>query len=186
MEGKRMENFDFAIADAQLADAEGMGEVFYKGWLATYPNEEHRITLDDIEDRWKNRNSPERLARRREQLAHPHAGEKTLVAKIGEKIVGVCRVMKHADKNQLQAIYVLPEYHEVGIGTKLWQEAQGFLDPTQHTIVEVVVYNHKAVKFYESLGFKDTGKRMADPRFTMKSGAVIPEMEMRKEAVTAP
>jgi ribosomal protein S18 acetylase RimI-like enzyme len=50
--------------------------------------------------------------------------------------------------------------------------------------VEVATYNANAIRFYEGLGFVDTGKRMSDPKFTMKSGAIIPEMEMRREATS--
>lgn len=173
-------NIDITIATP--ADVEGMQEVFYRGWLATYPNVEHGITVDDIEDRYKDRLSSEKLAQRREQAANPLEGQTTLVAKKGGKVVGLCRVSKHSDRNQLYAIYILPEYHGQGIGTAMWNAAEQYLDPAKHTVVEVATYNAKAIKFYEGLGFVDTGKRMSDPKFAMKSGAVIPEMEMRREA----
>jgi hypothetical protein len=35
-------------------------------------------------------------------------------------------------------------------------------------------------------GFTDTGKRMSNSKFKMKSGALIPEMEMRREAEISP
>ncbi len=162
-----------------------MQEVFYKSWLATYPNEKHGITVDDIEDRHKNRYDPERLAKRRDQMADPPEGETTLVAKDNDTIVGVCRVTRHPDRNRLYAIYVLPGYHGQGVGTAMWQAAQHYLDQTKHTTVKVAIYNTKAIKFYKGLGFVDTGRRMSDPKFTMKSGAVIPEIEMRREAESA-
>ncbi len=173
------------ISIATPEDVEGMQEVFYHGWLATYPNAEHGITVDDIEDRYKDRLSPEKLAQRREQAANPLEGQTTLVAKKDDKVVGLCRVSKHPDRNQLYAIYVLPEYHGQGVGTAMWNAAQQYLDASKHTIVEVATYNDKAIEFYKRLGFVDTGKRMSDPKFTMKSGSVIPEMEMRREAESA-
>lgn len=115
-------------------------------------------------------------------MTNPPEGQTTLVAKKGDKVVGVCRATKHVDHNQLYAVYVLPEYHGHGIGTAMWQEVQQYLDPTKPTMVEVAIYNAKAIKFYERLGFADTGRRMRDPKFTLKSGAIIPEMEMRREA----
>jgi ribosomal protein S18 acetylase RimI-like enzyme len=172
------------IAPVTPDDVVGMQDVFYRGWLATYPNAEHGITVDDIEDRYKDRYSEERLAKRREQASNPPGGETVLIARKNGKVVGVCRVMKHPDRNQLYAIYVLPEYHRQGIGTTMWKAAQEYLDPAKHTIVEVAIYNANAIKFYEGLGFVDTGKRMSDPKFTMKSGAIIPEMEMRREAIS--
>lgn len=170
-----------SIAPETPDDVRGMQEVFYRAWLATYPNAEQGITVDDIEDRYKDRYSEEKLAKRREQASNPPAGETTLIAREDDKVVGVCRVMKQADRNQLYSIYVLPEYYGHGIGTAMWKAAQQYLDPAKHTIVEVATYNANAIKFYEGLGFVDTGKRMKDPKFTMKSGAIIPEMEMRRE-----
>jgi ribosomal protein S18 acetylase RimI-like enzyme len=172
------------IAPVTTDDVVGMQDVFYRGWLATYPNVEHSITVDDIEDRYKDRLSEDKLRTRREQIANPPEGQTTLIAKKDGKVVGVCRVTKHPDRNQLYAIYVLPEYHGQGIGTAMWNAVQQYLDPTKHTIVEVAVYNTNAIKFYEGLGFVDTGKRMSDPKFTMKSGSIIPEMEMRREATS--
>jgi ribosomal protein S18 acetylase RimI-like enzyme len=78
----------------------------------------------------------------------------------------------------LQAIYVLPEYQGRGVGKALWNEIRKNFDPKRKTIVNVAIYNIKAISFYEKLGFKDTGKRWQDETFKMKSGSRIPEMEM--------
>jgi hypothetical protein len=34
------------------------------------------------------------------------------------------------------------------------------------------------MEFYKRLGFQDTGKRWEDEKFKMKSGAVLPQLEM--------
>jgi ribosomal protein S18 acetylase RimI-like enzyme len=175
---------EIIIARATPDDVLGIQDVTYRGWLATYPNAEHGITVDDIEDWYRDRHTEERIAQWRERMANPPDGETTLIAKEGGKIVGALRAIKHADRNQIYAIYVLPEHHGRGIGTAMWQKAQHYLDSNKHSIVEVAIYNTKAIMFYGRLGFTDTGKRMSNPRFKMKSGAVIPEMEMRREAET--
>jgi len=90
----------------------------------------------------------------------------------------MCRFLNKEDFNQLQAIYVLPTYQHKGVGKALWNTASKFINPDKKTIVQVADYNEKAIKFYEKLGFVDTGKRFSDKKFTMKSGAIIPEMEM--------
>ena len=172
---------NISIAVAVPDDVWSMQDVFYRGWLATYPNAEIGLTVDDVEDWYKDRYDEEKLQKRREQIANPIDGQTTLVAKDDDKVVGVCRVTKSPDHNQLYAIYVLPEYHRRGIGTAMWDRVQQHLDPTKHTIVEVATYNTKAIDFYEGLGFLDTGERKSDPKFTMKSGATIPEMVMRRE-----
>jgi ribosomal protein S18 acetylase RimI-like enzyme len=64
------------------------------------------------------------------------------------------------------------------VGTAIWHEAAKFIDPTKDTFLEVADYNENAINFYKKLGFEDTGKRITDERFRMKSGSIIPEMEM--------
>lgn len=168
---------DIRIEKAKPHDVEGMQEVFYRSWLATYPNAEYGITVADIEDRFKDRLSPDVVEKRKERLAHPVAGETTLVARDGEKVVGLCRVVVHEDKNEQQAFYLLPEYRRRGIGTRLWREAQKYTDPSKPSIVDVAPYNTPAIKFYGSLGYVDTGKRL-EGRFVFKSGVQLPEIEM--------
>lgn len=175
---------EITIARATPDDVLGIQDLTYQGWLATYPNAEYGITVDDIEDWYKDRHTKEKIAQWRERMANPPDGETTLTAKGFGVVVGAIRVIKHPDRNQISAIYVLPRHHGRGIGTAMWQEAQQYLDTNKHSIVEVAIYNTKALEFYGRLGFKDTGKRMSNPRFKMKSGVVIPEMEMRREAET--
>lgn len=166
------------ITIAAQTDAQEIQEVLYRTWLATYPNEEFRITMDDIEDKFKDRNTEENLARRRKQISNQSDTKATFVAKEADRIVGLCRMIRHKDKNQLIAIYVLPEYQGKGVGISLWHNAQKFFDGTKDTIVQVATYNKNAIEFYKKLGFQDTGKRLKDDKFKMKNGAIIPEMEL--------
>lgn len=161
-----------------LKDVYGIQEVLYRTWLATYPNEEFKITADDIEDRFKNRKSKEALEKRKKQISSLPDTEVVLVAKEGNKVIGFCRASKHEDRNQLHAIYVLPEYQRRNIGKSFWYQAQKYFDRSKDTIVQVAEYNYMAIKFYMKLGFRDTGKRWKDEKYKMKSGAMIPEMEM--------
>ncbi|MBP9757316.1 MAG: GNAT family N-acetyltransferase [Candidatus Pacebacteria bacterium] len=166
------------IEETRPEHVEQAQEVFYQTWLHTYPNEAAGITVDDIEDRWKDRNSAERLERRRSELLKADPNQKYLVAIDGKKVVGVCVATKSAELNKLNAIYVLPEYQGAGIGTMLWNEVRTFFDPSLPVTVGVATYNTSAIQFYEKLGFTDTGRRYSDERFKMNSGAMIPEMEM--------
>lgn len=160
------------------ADAQGIQEVLYRTWLATYPNEEFGITVDDVEDRFKDRKWEEALAKRKKYISDPPIGDTMLLAKDVQRIVGLCRVIRHEDKNELAAIYVLPEYQGTGVGKLLWQQAKKCFDSERNTIVQVATYNKNAIRFYEKIGFCDTGKRWSDEKYRMKSGAVLPLMEM--------
>jgi len=169
------------IVEAAPEDVRGMQEVYQETWLDTYPDEEAGITREDIEDFHKDILSEKRLAERAEQVAHPKEGHTILLAKEGSKVVGVCYLITSGEQNRLRSLYVRPGYQGKGVGRKLWAEAKKRLDPGKETMVSVATYNKKAIDFYEKLGFRDTGRRFSDERFRMKSGNVIPQMEMKLE-----
>jgi len=165
------------IREARPEDVEGIQTVFYQTWLATYPNEEAGITREDIEYRWKDAFSEERLAKRRDELEDP-ASEPIFVALEDKKVVGICRVESGAEANRIAAIYVLPEYQGVGIGKSLFSAADEYLGGEKDMLVGVATYNANAIAFYTKMGFADTGRRFTEERHRMKSGVNIPQMEM--------
>jgi ribosomal protein S18 acetylase RimI-like enzyme len=171
---------EVTIAVATAADALGMADVHYAAWLATYPNAEHGITVEDVQHRLRNYKAPERMADRQSRLENPPDGHTTLVAKIAGAVVGFCHVIKHADANQLAAIYIHPDQHGKGIGTALWRASHPYLWVDKPTYVMVATYNRKAIAFYEGLGFTDTGERLQEERFRLKSGSIIPELKMQR------
>lgn len=159
-------------------DVLGILTVLYKTWLATYPNEQYGITVDDIEDSYKDFFTEENLAKRKESMKNIPENQNRLIAKIDGQIVGASTLVIREEFNQLQTIYVLPEFQGKGIGKAFFENHKKFLDPHKDTIVHVATYNEGAIRFYESLGFVDTGKRFSEERFKMKSGAMLPEMEL--------
>ncbi len=177
------ETKDIHVDRARPEDIPGVQEVLYHAWLATYPNEKAGVTIDDIEDRFKDRFTNEQLLRREKLSANPPEGEAFVVAKIHGLVVGLCSPVRKSDRNQLQRIYVHPQYHRQGVGTALWEKAKEYMDMTKPTYVELVDYNEKARHFYEKLGFRDTGRRWLSKTLKMKSGANPVEMEMVLQAV---
>jgi ribosomal protein S18 acetylase RimI-like enzyme len=171
------EPLKITIERARPEDAEGVFEVHYRTWLATYPNPKVGVTVDDVEARYADR-SPERMTKRRERLMQPPEGTTTLIAREGAKVVGVCDVVAKSDRNQIAMIYVLPEQQRKGIGNMLWEEGKKYVDMTKDTYVEVADYNEQAINFYKKLGFVPTGRTFTDENYRLKSGAIIPEMEM--------
>ena len=172
------------IEEAKPEHVEGMQEVFYRTWLDTYPNAEAGITVEDVEERFKGKNSEERLTKRRADILNHEPNKKYFVALDGQKVAGLCRVEKDEKENRLNAIYVLPGYQGQGIGMMLWNEIRSFFDPEKDIHLSVVEYNQKAINFYSRLGFLDTGRRHTDEWMRMSSGAIIPETEMRRKADT--
>jgi ribosomal protein S18 acetylase RimI-like enzyme len=167
------------IGKPKKEDAKGIQELFYRAWLATYPNKYLGITIEDVEEKFKNRLSPEAIEKRLNDIANTSPDRLFLIAKDGERVVGVCRVKKMEEFNELEAIYVLPDSHRQGIGSMMWERAREFFGDKNDIIVKVAEYNIQAVNFYKKLGFVDTGKRFSQERFKMPvSGNLIPEMEM--------
>lgn len=160
-------------------DVPQIQEVFYRTWLETYPNDEIGITRVDIEEQFKDRFSQEYIAKRAENLSKMPENQNFLVAKYLGNVVGVCRMIIRDEYNQLQSIYVLPEYQRLGIGKMFWNKALDFFEKNKKIIVQVATYNVKTIEFYKKLGFIDTGKRFTEERHRMPiSGVLIPEMEM--------
>lgn len=159
-------------------DARGIVTVLYKTWLATYPNPDHGITTEDIEESYKHSFSEESIKKQQENLRSIPKHHTRVIATDGDVVVGTAMMVRNEDTNQLKTIYVLPEYQGNGIGTLLWNELAACIDPTKDTIVHVADYNQRAINFYKKLGFVDTGKRWKDTSFCLKSGAAIPEMEL--------
>ena len=166
------------ISLARPEDAKEAQLVFYQTWLHTYPNEEHGITLDAIKQRYAGRLTDEGIARFADKIANPEPNTQFLVARQDNKIIGACRLRKDDMQNQLGAIYVLPEWQRLGVGDKLWQEAQRFFDADKDIVVNVATYNNKAINFYKKLGFVDTGKRFSEENFRLAGDVSLPEMEM--------
>lgn len=166
------------VSDALPEDAEGITTVLYQTWLDTYPNEEVGITREDVEDSYRDSFTPEKISAMAEGIRNLSDNKKRVVAKIDGRVVGMATMSILEEYNQLRTIYVLPEFQGQGVGKKLWQEVKNFTDPKKDIVVHVADYNKKTIEFYKKLGFVDTGKRWQDDRWKMKSGAMIPEMEM--------
>lgn len=164
-------------------DVRDIQDVFYKTWLATYPNEEAGVTVADIEERFKDRYSEENIEKRTRNITEVSNNKLFLIAKDEGVVIGVCLLRKEDSRNELEAIYVLPDYQRKGIGLMFWEKANEFFDAEKDTIVHVAVYNENAIKFYKKIGFKETGKIFKEEKHRMPiSGSYIVQTEFVIEA----
>jgi ribosomal protein S18 acetylase RimI-like enzyme len=171
-------NKNYKIRKIKAEDVLALHNVYFLTWLDIYPNKEFNITAKDIVYKYEQRLTPKKIAESREKILQTKDNELKLLLEYQGEVVALCNVVKNQEYNQLQAIYVLPEYQRLGLGSSLWLEAKKFLDLNKKTIVHVAAYNNNAIRFYERLGFISTGKVYSDPRFKMRNGAIIPELEM--------
>ena len=168
---------NIAISKIKPEDALGVREVLRDAWIATYPNKDLGISEADIADSYKDLFTEESNRQYQERIKNFPDNIQTFVAKDGDRIVGVCRVILEKDSNELKMLYVRPEYQGKGIGKELWKQGKKLFNENLKTFVNVATYNDRAIKFYEKLGFKDTGKRFEEDHLQIGS-VPIPEMEM--------
>lgn len=177
---------DINIIRATPADAEGVTEVVYQGWLFSHLNEERGVGLTDIEEWFGHKRAEARLIRLRKRHRVRPASDHLFVAKAGGLVVGVCRIgrrPRNEECNQVYSLYVLPKYHGMGIGTALLTFAERYFDPTCPTILGVAVYNARAIDFYLRQGFVMTDRCLREPKaIRLASGATIPLAEMERPA----
>lgn len=171
-------NKEYKIRKIKPKDILALHNVYFLTWLDVYPNKEFNITAEDIIYKYEQRLAPKKITKGKKKILETKENELKLLLEYKGKVVALCNVVKNPEHNQLQAIYVLPNYQGLGIGSALWLEAVKFLDPSKKIIVHVASYNIKAIRFYEKIGFKSTGKVFIDERFKMRNGAIIPELEM--------
>jgi ribosomal protein S18 acetylase RimI-like enzyme len=182
MEGieKREKLPEIEVVLASEKDAEGIRNVQRDMWIATYPNEEYGITKEDIESKdWDN---PARVERWKAIALESSPIRRVWVAKEGERVVGFCAALKEENKNKLTAIYVLPETQGKSVGTKLMQQALGWLGSEKDTVVEVAKYNLNAIEFYKRFGFEGEQDIPAGPVADLPSGKTIPEIQMIRKS----
>lgn len=111
-------------------------------------------------------------------------GAKLSIAKIGEKAIGFALIGRE------YALYVLPEYHGSTVGLRLLNDVATEIINAKNLkkITFTVVPGTAAVKFYDQLGCKPTGRDISTESPTLRGGQALPliEMEMtRAEAVNS-
>lgn len=179
MENKDAASSNIAVIIATPDDVVGIMDVQRITWLDTYPNEEAGITREDVAARFdfsdEERNTY--IEKRRQSLTMDPDSH-YWVAKEGDNVVGFCGVQKFESINEVGALYVLPEYQGNGIGKRLFEEGLKWLGDEKKIKIEAASYNIKAIKFYKSFGFIETGNPVTSAPHVLPSGMTIPETEL--------
>ncbi|MFZ1109814.1 MAG: GNAT family N-acetyltransferase [Rhodomicrobium sp.] len=175
------------ISIAGPEDARGIRAVQYKLWLANTVNEPSSRSIDGAnkmrsascretlpkEDGSKREND----GRDSRKNSLPESG--TVVAKLNRTLVGFCTVVRGSEQNSLSEIYVIPAYQGKKIGRRLWDSARQFIDEKKDTTVALLRLNTPAKKFYEGLGFAETGVSWEGENVKHGDGATVIEMILR-------
>ena len=163
------------ITKAIASDAEALSNIKLAIWLDTYLNEELNITAEDIYA--KDFLCKERIATRAAHMEVDDGINYTLVARIDTQIVGYGRVTRGDVFDEVATLYVLPQWQGMKIGTRLMRQLLSWLGDDHVVKVGVVLYNKKAIKFYQKFNFK-LGEIVNHDNPVFPSGKDLPEVEM--------
>jgi GNAT superfamily N-acetyltransferase len=152
----------WTIREAKRSDVQGIFMVIFVGWFDTYVNESIGVTREFI------------LSRKLFQLEYGFYRDKLKyefiennldnIHYVAEDKNGVIIGHLHANRDKesgqnLQGLYVYKEMHGTGLAQELARKFEEWEDKDQDSFIHVVEYNKRAIRFYEKLGFVDTGKR---------------------------
>jgi ribosomal protein S18 acetylase RimI-like enzyme len=180
----KLEQIEITISKETAEDLPGIMEVLYKTWLSTYVDKVQGVTKADVEKRFAWRNDPVAISKAQADFKmkeHNPENENIfgMVAKLDGKIIGYSKFIKFQNNDQLEIIYVLPEYQGKGVGRKFWDEMQKYMTTGKKVIVDVVDGNLPAISWYESLGFVKNGKSPDGPKYKLPvSGTELNEIEL--------
>lgn len=171
----------FTVRPATPADADAVTDVWVRSWLDTYVSPEHGISEDYVATHLTRRSSKTGREALRRQLARGHSRRQAMfVAEADGRIVGLAGPRVDDDGTQrLGALYVDRDWHGRGPGPALMLEVLHWRDPGKPLVLDVAVYNRRAIAFYRKWGFREV------PDAASSSG-LIPLMRMELPAGAHP
>ena len=176
------------ISIAGPEDRNGIREVRYRSWLANNVKEESGRSFDGGNKVRSAFSSDETLSdENKSKLKNdaqgssksPLSESETFVAKVNQKIIGFCTVVRGSEQNSLAEIYIIPRFQGKKIGRRLWESARQFIDQNKDTTVALLRFNTPAKKFYEGLGFAETGVSWEGENLKNGNGTTVIEMILR-------
>lgn len=143
------------ISKARVEEVSEIKKLLYKTWISVYSGLYSKESIDKITADW---HSIELLTK---QILDPN--RLFLVAKDGNKIVGMCNTASVTDKGNeinIQRLHIDPEYQRKGIGTNMLNMIiEAFPNVTKINL-EVEKQNKKAISFYKKTGYKIVSEKI--------------------------
>lgn len=132
------------IREAVDSDAAGIQSVGLLTWPTTYlPFTSAEYVIDNINTWWT-----------RESVLFSIREERTFVATLNDRIVGVTVLGRFEDSPVIWKLYVLPEFQRLGIAKRLMDFTLRYVPENSHVRLEYTKGNLSAKAFYEKYGFE--------------------------------
>ena len=147
------------VREAALDDAPAIARIQVRSWRAAYRGLMPDAVLDGL-------SAAEREERWTEILGGEGAGAFTLVAQLGDAVVGFCSIVlpsrdpdADAATGEVAALYVDPAHWGGGAGRVLLDAALARVPPERftHVTLWVLAGNARARRFYAAAGFRTDG-----------------------------
>ena len=150
------------IRIASIGDAEAIARVHTRSWQLAYQGIMSKDFLDGL--RWETR-----VERWVKILSDPSPDSRSVFVSTTNEgtVTGFASIGEVRDEDlkpqkffELYAIYVAPEYWDLGFGNALWNAALASVPPsTSGVSLWVLTQNERARRFYERSGFESDGTR---------------------------
>lgn len=163
----------FFVRTASAKDLPSVREILVETWHATYDGIYGVEKVTAITEAWHS------LDRLEEQRHQPNS--EFLVADNGEVLGGMAFASQTGKTIHLHQLYVHPKYQGGKTGLHLLIEIENSFLDAEKMQLEVEEKNEKAIRFYETYGFKVTGRT----ENCGQAGSGIPALIMEKPVVYA-
>jgi predicted GNAT family N-acyltransferase len=149
-----------------------------QSWLDTYPNDNAGVPEEWVREKWQDWDREDKLAESRQRVEEFLSDKDQLyqVAVIGDEVVALLHASRHAESQDLGALYVAKSYLGSGLAQRLMQIANDFWDSDRPVELAVVDYNDRAKRFYEKQGFRKV------PGSDYLHADTMPSIRMRRSA----
>lgn len=167
------------IREATTDDVYAIRAFHAQSWLDTYPNDNAGVPEEWVREKWQDWDKEDKLAESRQRVEEFLADKNQLyqVAVVGSEVVALLHASRHAEGQDLGALYVAKPYQGSGLAQKLMQIANDFWDSDRPVELAVVDYNNRAKRFYEKQGFRKV------PGSDYLHADKMPSIKMRRAAL---